>query len=548
MKEFKFLKLMDAFRKVFEKFGYNYVLLRKILQMKLTMDGRRVSTVFSNNNKSAATESNNNFFKSLGIYLLMGIIMIPFVLMDSNYMFQMSIVFAVMMFFIMTSLISDFSSVLLDIRERNILGTRPVSPKTLRLAKTLHVSYYLFTISFVLAGPALIISLIKNGPIFFLLFVVSIILLDMFCIVLTTIIYFLILRFFDGEKLKDIINYVQIVLSLVIMIGYQLVSRLFNIVDLNIAFVPKWWQYLIIPVWFSAPFQMLEKSEVNSTYIAFTALAILVPILALAWYNSVLQHFEKYLLKLSNNSVKHKKEMKRPGQFLSKILCRRKEERVFFRFASDMMKNEREFKLKVYPSLGFSIAIPFIFLFQQILDSGIKEISKGKSYFFIYFCGMMLPSVVMMIRYSAGYKGAWIYKALPISNLTWVFRGTMKALLIRLFFPFFLLQSIIFTAFFGVRILPELLVILLNLLLMNIVYFMMDGKYLPFSESFEGAKQGNVALTFLLMFGLAILAGLHYFLLFINYGIYFYMAIALILNLVLWKCAFRINMKKVNRN
>ena len=28
-----------------------------------------------------------------------------------------------------------------------------------------------------------------------------------------------------------------------------------------------------------------------------------------------------------------------------------------------MMKQEREFKLKVYPSLGFSFVIPFIFMF-----------------------------------------------------------------------------------------------------------------------------------------------------------------------------------------
>jgi hypothetical protein len=547
MKEFKILKIMDIFRTVFEKLGYDYFILRKILQVKLTMDGRRVSTVF-NNNKKAAAESNNNFLKALGIYLLMGLMLIPFVLMKSNFIFQMSIVFAVLMFFIMTSLISDFSAVLLDIKDRNILGTKPVNSKTLRFAKTLHISYYMFSISFALAGPALIVSLLKNGPIFFLIFIVSIIFLDMLCIVLTSFIYFLVLRFFDGEKLKDIINYVQIVLSLVIMIGYQLVSRLFNIVDINITFVPKWWQFLIVPVWFSAPFQMLKTSEVTNTYFIFTALAILVPFLALTWYSSVMSHFEKYLLKLSNNSAKRKKEMKKPSQILSKLLCRSREERVFFRFAADMMKNEREFKLKVYPSLGFSIAFPFIFLFQKILDSGIQEVSKGRSYFFIYFCGIMLPSILLMIRYSAAYKGAWIYKALPISNVTPIFRGAMKALLIRLFFPFFLLEAIIFTAIFGVRILPQLLIILLNMLLLNILYFMINDKYLPFSEAFENAKQANVGLNLLLMFGLAILAGLHYLLLSINYGILFYMAIALIVNLVLWKYAFNINIEKLNRN
>jgi ABC-2 type transport system permease protein len=35
------------------------------------------------------------------------------------------------------------------------------------------------------------------------------------------------------------------------------------------------------------------------------------------------------------------------GRFLLQIICRSDEERAFFRFASTMMKNERDFKLKV---------------------------------------------------------------------------------------------------------------------------------------------------------------------------------------------------------
>ena len=34
----------------------------------------------------------------------------------------------------------------------------------------------------------------------------------------------------------------------------------------------------------------------------------------------------------------------------------------------------------------------------------------------IYFCALLIPTVVMMMKYSAGYKGAWVYKAIPIKN------------------------------------------------------------------------------------------------------------------------------------
>lgn len=544
MKDFRVLRFLDKLKPVFEKLGVDYKIMRKILQMKLLMDGRRVPTVFAGNNKNK-DDDGNKFLKSLWIYILMGLILIPFVIMKSNYIYQMSIVFVIIMFFVMTSLISDFSSVILDIRDKNIIGTKPVDPKTLRLAKTIHISIYMFYLTASLVGPALLVSLYSQGIEFFILFLISIILLDMFIIVLTSLVYFLILRFFDGEKLKDIINYIQIILTIVISIGYQLLARLFSIVDLKIQFTPKWWQYFIAPIWFSAPFQIVKKSEVNSYYVTFTIMAIVIPIISIVVYTKLMSVFEKNLQKLNNNYENNKKDKRKPVELLSKILCRSKEERIFFRFASDMMKNEREFKLKVYPSLGFSIVFPFIFLFQQFAISSIKEVSQGKSYFFIYFSGLMLSTIMLMIGYSERYKGAWIYKSLPINNVAHVFKGTIKAFITKLFFPVFLFQSIIFIAIFGVRIVPDILVAFLNMMIFNTLCFMASKKSLPFSQAFGSAQQTNGFINFMLTIVLGILGVIHYKIANISYGVYVYLFLSFIVNFVLWKIAFNANNKQV---
>ena len=42
-------------------------------------------------------------------------------------------------FMVMTSMISDFSSVLLHIRNRNILFTKPIDRKTINAAKIVHI-------------------------------------------------------------------------------------------------------------------------------------------------------------------------------------------------------------------------------------------------------------------------------------------------------------------------------------------------------------------------------------------------------------------------
>ena len=56
MKEFRILKLLDKFQVLYKKSGVNYDIMRMILQIKLTMDGRRVSTVLNNNRKSVENE------------------------------------------------------------------------------------------------------------------------------------------------------------------------------------------------------------------------------------------------------------------------------------------------------------------------------------------------------------------------------------------------------------------------------------------------------------------------------------------------------------
>lgn len=545
MKDSKILKFLDRLKPVFEKLGADYILMRRILQIKLIMDGRRVPTVFAGKNNDKSGDSGNKFFKSLWIYVLMGLILIPFVCMKSSYIYQMSLVFVIVIFFIMTSLISDFSSVLLDIKDKVIIGIRPVDPKTLRLSKTIHILIYMICLSGALTGPALLVSLFTQGLMFFLIFLFSIILLNIFIIVLTALVCFFVLRFFDGEKLKDIINYVQIILSVVLMLGYQLLGRLFNVVNLNVQFTPRWWQYFIIPVWFSAPFQMIKKSEINSRLVIFTVMAVVVPIISILIYIKLIPVFENNLQKLSNNYKENKRSKKTSIRLLAKILCRDKEERMFFRFAFDMMKNERDFKLKVYPTLAYSTFFPFIFIFQLLTIINMAEISQSKSYLFIYFCGMMLPTVIIMLRYSESYKGAWIYNALPIKNPAPVFKGTIKAFITKLFFPVFLFQSIIFTAVFGTRIVPDLLLIFLNMMLFNILSFLAIEKHLPFSEPFQSSQQGNVGITLILFMLLGLLAGIHYILTKVNYGIYVYLIISFIANLVLWKLSFNISPYKI---
>lgn len=546
MKDFKVLKLLDKFRGIFIKLGIDYDVMRKILQVKLIMDGRRVPTVIGNSNKRKDDEDKNKFLGSLWIYILMGLIAIPFVAVKQNYIFQMSFVFGIMIFMVMTSLISDFSSVLLDIRDINIIGSKPVSSKTLNTAKLIHILIYMSMITLATSAPALITAVVRQGALFLLIFIIEIILMDLFIVVLTALLYLLILRFFDGEKLKDIINYVQIILSIALAVGYQLIGRLFEFTHISTEFIPKWWQYFIIPVWFGAPFEVLIKGSYNMNYIVFSLLALIIPLISILIYAKLMPAFEKNLQKLGNNSSKGSRDHKGFNRMLSNILCRNKQERTFFIFTLDILKNEREFKLKVYPSLGFALVFPFIFLFNSIKGESFASIASSKLYLNIYFCAMLLPTVVMMMKYSGKYKAAWVYRALPIKEIASIFKGTIKAYIVRLFIPIYLLDCIVFMAIFGVRILPDLIIVFLNIILFTIICFRFMKKALPFSVAYGSDNQGEGTIMIPLMIILGVLAFVHYECTKVNYAIYIYMAALLFLVIILWKKSFNISWENLN--
>ncbi|WP_280770411.1 hypothetical protein [Salipaludibacillus daqingensis] len=531
MRNYPSLKFIDLFEKIFRFFDVNYPLMRKILQIKLTMDRRRAPTVFNERGKKEEDDESNKFLKSLWIYAFLGLILVPFILIRDSYIFPMSLVYGVLMFLLMTSMISDFSQVLLDIRDKNILNTKPVDKRTVNAAKIVHVSIYMFILTGTITGIPLLVSLIAREIPFFLVFLGQIILIDLFIVVVTALLYILILKFFDGEKLKDIINYVQIALSLSIVIGYQLVIRSFEFLELDFSFAAQWWQVFLPPVWYGALFEVLLGQSRDGYLLLFSVLAVIIPFLSIYIYVKSIPSFERNLEKLAHQGAAKKTKRDRIGPWV----CSTKEERLFYNFAKKMMKNERQFKLKVYPSFGLSFIIPFILIFNELRMSSFSEIVDSRYFLSVYFASMMIPTIILMLRYSENYKGSWIFRALPITSMTPLFKGTLKAFMVKLYLPVFLVLSFLLMLIFSVGIWFDLIVVWLvsSLFVLICFKFLNEGK-LPFSESFEMTQQ-ETGKMFLLFIPIPIFFGIHFWMTTFEYGVYIYGAVLLIANIVFWR-------------
>ena len=276
--------------------------MRMILQIKLTMDGRRVSTVMGNNKKTDESKDKNNYLYLLMFNAFMSIFIGLIMMSDMSSMKATNIVIGINLFMMISLMISDFSAVLLDVKEKNILLPKPIDSKTFNAAKTTHICIYLMGLSLSLNLIPLVIGTVKYGALFFVIFIIENILAVLIVIALTALLYTLVLKFFDGEKLKDIINYFQILLAFIFAFGYQLVARVFNATNMNSEYVPKFWHALLPSMWFASPFGILIDGNKQPFLIFLFVLAIIGPIILMMFYiKRVVPYFEKNLQKLNDN-------------------------------------------------------------------------------------------------------------------------------------------------------------------------------------------------------------------------------------------------------
>lgn len=151
---------------------------------------------------------------------------------------------------------------------------------------------------------------------------------------------------------------------------------------------------------------------------------------------------------------------------------------------------------------------------------------------------MMIPAVVVSLGYSGNYKGAWIYETIPARDKSSINKGALKAAIVSLFMPVYLLVSIGFLILYRMEIIDQLIVVGINMFLFIIIIFNRMGEFLPFSKAFQVSENPSggvkVFFTLFLMAGFALL---HFIITMIPYGTYIYIPLGLIGSKLFWKRA-----------
>ena len=130
------LKLVYLFRPFFKGNEIDFNRMLVIVETKLTMDQRRV---YLNWRQGKQKEKKNPLIMALLFYGFMGLIFGSTIYFTDNFLTVMIFVHAYILFMMAMILITDFSSVLLDTTDNQVILPRPVSSKTLFMARLVHI-------------------------------------------------------------------------------------------------------------------------------------------------------------------------------------------------------------------------------------------------------------------------------------------------------------------------------------------------------------------------------------------------------------------------
>lgn len=540
MEDFFSLKILDLFRPLFEAFGVEYEKMRLIVNMKLTLDKR----------KNNSSENKNSLMQSVILYLVIGLVASRIIVMPIDIMTKMTVLFALIFVMLLTCFITDFSSVILDTYDRHIIGITDVKDITLNMAKIVHIIIYISIISLSISAFSILMILMAYNIGFCLLFILCMILMDFLLIMMTSIIYYLLIKIFKGEKLKDVLNLFQIFMILVFSIIYYFITSSLSDIQINYTFSIKAYDLFIPFMWFASLFCVAFYGKIETLYIIMSILGIIVPILSILIYVKLTPAFERNLEKLEQVSY-NEKDSKSKKSFVSKLgnkICKNNEEKSFFEFIYINLSRDREFKTRVYPTLASGIIMPLVLLIvtydrSMSIMEYLKSLSTTNNFLNIYLAVILLQNCILLLKYSKEYEASFIYDVLPISKKKNIYSAEFKVIIIKLFVPVFIIIGIPYLILFKAKFIVHLLIAFVSTIFISMGTFRANDKSLPFSEDYAVTANTSNFLNIIKSIGFVGAAVLLHYLIILKAPYIFsvaYLILLILIMKIIWNKVFDI--------
>lgn len=504
---------------IWKALGADTLQLRAILGTRLMLDDRKPLSM-GRNQRQKKDRKHGTLVSSIILSFMGFFYMFP-VLVVKDRIYSLTIYFSMLLGVVTFMLITDFSNVLFDSRDKYILFPRPVSDRTLVLARMLHVFIYLFRIVVPLSLAGWVTLGLMDGWLSALLFVLPLILLVFIALFLVNSVFLSVLRLAKPEKFKDVINVFQVITSVVFFASVYLIPTLFKKEDIGqfritdhawLAYTPTYWLAACWS-WVGAPVNLAGTG-------VYSALAIAVPLLLM--FIMVRWLAPQFTQRISGIdtvesgpvAVVARSSSGRFYQKLAAMFNSTSDARAGFMLAWLQTSRSRSFRMRVYPSFAF---VPIYFIY--ILTRNNRSLSEAYAglpesnmqLVLLYMSSFVMVNALNYLTLSEQYKAAWIYYSTPVETPGRIMVGALKALYVRYFLPFYLVISGFVVFKWGIATISDILLALCNITFFISCIALINFRHLPFSMMEQMKQRGaRIMKSFLTMLIPTTLGFAHY--------------------------------------
>lgn len=422
----------------------------------------------------------------------------------------------------MTSIIVEFNEVILSPDDVLVLGHQPVSYKTYSVARLanlfLYVSYLILTMNVV---PMILGAGMRETNGWFLLLYPLAAVVGSFLV--TGLLILLYVAFFTSpsSKVQETLAWTQAVLMLITGYGGQAVLRdKRDQLEMAIYNLPEWIQWT--PPGLLAKFAVSgNDSPAEILWWIMGAAAVLTLGIWYLVYLTLAKAYAQLPSTTSNLGPAELPPLRTAGQlvgagFDAKIVSQNPDERTAYWFCKTMLRRDHNFRMRIWPTFGITIAFIGIGLFTGELVDPLA--SRGKSVGItltaLYSLVLPLPAIFYTMRFSKDHQSGWILSVAPIRDSAAFARGMEKAIVLYVMCPFLLIVGIVFSVAWqdmlsvSLHLLAAALVILISAFVSTGLVF----RQVPFSQPLgRGEMLGPIAPLLSVVGSIAMtLGGLHY--------------------------------------
>lgn len=342
-----------------------------------------------------------------------------------------------------TSIIVEFNEIVLSPDDLHVLGHQPVSYRTYSAARLmnlfLYVAYIVFTLNVV---PAILGVGLRETTVWFALTYSFAGIVGSFFAAGCIILFYV--TFFGGNpssKVQETLAWTQAALMLITGYGGQAVLRdTRDQLEMAIYNLPDWIQWTP-PGWLATFVVSCNDGFAGTQWWILGLASIATTGVWLLVYVNLTKAYGR-LASISSNSGNQKaRPLPVPGSLfgtLDRWAFKSTDERVGYWFCKTMLLRDHNFRMRIWPTFGITIAFLGIGLFTGELVDPLVVRGKAAAITLtaIYSLVLPLPAIFYSMRFSKDYQASWILAVAPIQDSAAFARGIEKAILAWVMTPF----------------------------------------------------------------------------------------------------------------